>query len=459
MSFGEFRTLGEGHYMKIVKKVLTAAVAVTMISSMAACGSSSDSSDSAGSIYFLNNKPEIANSMKALAKEYTKETGVKFTVETAASQTYEQTLKSELSKSQPPTLFQVLGQVGLENWKDYAANMSDTEMYKQLTDKSLALKLNGSSEVQAVPVVSETYGIIYRKDLLQKYFEMPGASITDVKDINSFSALKTVADQIQANKSKLGLKGAFTSMGFDASTSWRWNTHLASIPLAYEFAKDKVTKQPATIKGTYLKQFKAITDLYIKDSTVKASELSGKTMNDALSDINTGAAVFFQNGSWAWPDLQSGGLKADQIGVLPIYMGIPGETNYGMSTGSETFWTVNKQAPEASQVATKKFLKWLITSDYGRKTWADTMGFTTSFKTFTGKYETDNPIMKAAEEYQKEGKKNVNWAFLYDPSDEYKTNLSDSMLQYVQGTGNWESVKTAFVNGWATEYKTAQENQ
>ncbi|MFT8640219.1 ABC transporter substrate-binding protein [Bifidobacterium sp.] len=445
--------------MKIARKALTAAIAVTMLSSLAACGSSSSSDDSTGSIYFLNNKPEIANSMKALAKEYTKETGVKFTVETAASQTYDQTLKSELSKSQPPTLFDVIGQVGLENWKDYAADMTDTEMYKQLTDKSLALTVSGSKGAQAVPVVSETYGIIYRKDLLQKYFDMPGASITNVKDIDSFSALKTVANEIQANKAKLGLKGAFTSMGFDASTSWRWNTHLASIPLAYEFAKDSIKKQPATIKGTYMKQLKAITDLYVKDSTVSASELSGKTMNDALSDINTGAAVFFQNGSWAWPDLKSGGLKADQIGVLPIYMGIPGESNYGMSTGSETFWTVNKQASAASQAATKKFLKWLITSDKGRKTWSQTMGFATSFKTFTGAYETDNPIMKAAEAYQKEGKKNVSWAFLYDPSDEYKTDLSDAWLQYVQGTGNWSKVKDAFVNGWATEYQTAKENQ
>lgn len=420
-----------------------------------ACGSSNDGAQKGG-IYYLNNKPEIAQSMKDLAATYTKETGVPFTVETAASGTYQQTLKSELAKNTPPTLFQVLGQVGLDTWSDYAGDMSDTAIYKQLNDQSMALKSDDGKQVLAVPVVSETFGIIYRKDLLKKYFEMPGASITNVKDIDNFKALKTVADEIQANKDTLGVKGAFTSMGFDASTIWRYHTHLANIPLAYEFEKDDITKQPASIKGTYLPQFKNIVDLYLKDSTTATSALSGATMDDALADINTGDAIFYQNGSWAWPDLVDGGLTADQIGVLPIYSGIPGEEDHGMSTGSETYWVINKKASTASQKATKDFVKWLITSDEGREAWSHTMGFTTPFKTFTGKYATDNPIIKAANAYQKAGKKNVQWAFLYDPSEEWKNDLGNALLEYGQGTGNWDAVKSAFVDNWAKEYTAAK---
>lgn len=321
-------------------------------------------------------------------------------MQTAASGTYQQSLKSELAKSQPPTLFQVLGQVGLDKWKDYAADMSDTEIYRQLKDPSLALTSDDGNQVLAVPVVTESYGIIYRKDLLDKYFKLPSASITSIKQLNSFAALKTVANEIQANKDQLGVKGAFTSMGFDPSTNWRYNTHLANIPLAYEFEKDTITKQPASISGTYLNDFKNIIDLYLKDSTTPTSALSSKTMDDALSDITTGQAVFFQNGSWSWPDLVDGGLTADQIGVIPIYIGAPGEENRGMSTGSETYWCINKKASPEAQKATKAFLKWLITSDEGRETWSHTMGFTTPFKTFTGKYATDNPIIKAADSYQ-----------------------------------------------------------
>lgn len=448
----------EAPFMRNTNKILSASLATMLIIGAAGCGGSDDSAK-AGGIYYLNNKPEIAESMKALAKEYTEETGVAFNVQTAASGTYQQSLKSELSKNQPPTLFQVLGQVGLDTWKDYAGDMSDTEIYKQLNDPKLALKSDDDSEVLAVPVVTETYGIIYRKDLLQKYFDMSGASVTSVEEIDNFNTLKTVAEEIQGNKDALGLKGAFASMGFDPSTMWRWSIHLANIPLANEFEKDSITKQPATIHGTYLKQFKNISDLYIQNTTVKATELSGKTMDDALSDINSGEAVFFQNGSWAWPDLVSGGLEAEQVGVLPIYTGVPDEENQGIATGSETFWCVNKQASEESQKATKDFLKWLITSDKGRETWSKTMGFTTPFKTFTGEYATDNPIVQAANDYNEAGKQNVPWAFLYIPTEDWKTNLGNSLLEYAQGTGDWNAVKNSFVDGWASEYEIAQSNK
>ncbi|WEV58904.1 ABC transporter substrate-binding protein [Bifidobacterium sp. ESL0728] len=447
--------------MKKGYTALAAGLALAMCASMGACGSSSKSSDTnaADGVYYLNNKPEIANSIQDLAKAYTKETGAPITVQTAASGTYQQSLKSELAKSAPPTLFQVQGPVVLNTWKAYAAEMSDTEIYKQLKDQSAVLRSQDGKQVLAVPVVTETYGLIYRKDLLQKYFDMPGASIKSVKGIKDFKTLKTVADEIQANKDKIGVKGAFTSMGFDSSTTWRWNIHLSNIPLAYEFEKDNITKQPETIKGTYLPQLKQITDLYLKDSTTATSELSGKTMNDAVDDLTAGDAVFFQNGSWSWPDLVQGGMKADQIGAIPIYTGIDGESDHGMATGSETFWCINKKASPKAQKATKDFLKWLITSDTGRKTWSKTMGFTTQFKTFTGKYDSGNPIMKASDAYAKAGKKNVAWDFVYIPSEEWKTDMSNALLEYSQGTSSWDKVKTAYVDNWAKEYQTAAAKQ
>ena len=57
---------------------------------------------------------------------------------------------------------------------------------------------------------------------------------------------------MQARKDELGIKGAFTSAGFDSSSDWRFKTHLANLPLYYEFKDDNVTEQPAKIKGTYL---------------------------------------------------------------------------------------------------------------------------------------------------------------------------------------------------------------
>ena len=183
------------------------AIAAMSVGTLAACGGSSSSSDSKGKVYYLNFKPESSDEWKKLAKDYTKETGVEVKVQTAASGTYEQTLKSEIAKSEAPTLFQVNGPVGYQNWKSYTDDMTDTEPYKQLINKDVALK--DGSKVVGVPYAMETYGLIYNKDLLAKYIATDGAKIKDVKDIDNFDTLKAVADDIQAKKDQLGVKGSF----------------------------------------------------------------------------------------------------------------------------------------------------------------------------------------------------------------------------------------------------------
>ena len=339
------------------------AIAAMSVGTLGACGSSSSSDDGKGKVYYLNFKPESNDEWQKLAKDYTKETGVEVKVQTAASGTYEQTLKSEIAKSEAPTLFQVNGPVGYQNWKSYTDDMTDTEPYKQLINKDVALK--DGSKVVGVPYAMETYGLIYNKDLLAKYIATDGAKIKDVKDIDNFDTLKAVADDIQAKKDQLGVKGAFTSAGFDSSSDWRFKTHLANLPLYYEFKDDNITKQPATVKGTYLPEYKNIFDLYLKDSTTEPTQLSSKTGDDATSEFSLGEAVFYQNGTWAWTDLQKNGMKAESIGMLPIYTGVKGEESQGLATGSENYWCINSKASDADKQATKDFLKWVVTSKTG----------------------------------------------------------------------------------------------
>ena len=431
------------------------AIAAMSLTGLAACGGSS-ADDGKGKVYFLNFKPEAADQWVALAKKYTDKTGVQVKVQTAASGTYEQTLKSELAKSDAPTIFQVNGQVDYQNWKGYTADLKDTGIYNELNNKDIALK--DGDKVVGIPYVMETYGIIYNKDLLKKYTELPGAKIKDAKEINSFDKLKEVSDDMQAKKDQLGIKGAFTSAGFDSSSDWRFKAHLANIPLSYEFKEDGVTTQPETIKGTYLPNFKNIFDLYLKDSTTAPSQLSSKTGNDANSEFALGEAAFYQNGTWAWADLQKAGMKPDQVGMLPIYIGAKGEENQGLATGSENYLCINAKASEADQKASKDFLNWVVTSDEGIKALSEDMGFTTPFKTFD-KVKSDNPLVEEAVEDSKSGKQQVAGNFTMMPSEEWKNQLGQAMLAYAQGTGSWDDVRKAFVDNWKTEYDNAHANQ
>ena len=88
----------------------------------------------------MNFKPEQDAQWQELAKLYTEETGVPVTVLTAASGNYETTLKSEMAKTDAPTLFQVNGPVGLASWKDYCYDLKDADITKELTSDAYELK-------------------------------------------------------------------------------------------------------------------------------------------------------------------------------------------------------------------------------------------------------------------------------------------------------------------------------
>lgn len=408
-----------------------------------------------GSVYYLNFKPEQADQWVALGEAYTAETGVPVTVVTAASGTYEQTLKSEMAKSEAPTLFQVNGPVGLASWKDYCYDLKDSAVYKDLSSDDFAL-IDADGSVKGIAYVIETYGLIYNKKLLNDYIAMDGAVISSIDEINNFDTLKKVADDIQAKKDDLGIEGAFASAGFDSSSDWRFKTHLANLPLYYEYKADGISSTEA-VKGTYLDNYKAIFDLYITDATCEPTLLSGKTGEDAASEFALGEAVFYQNGTWAYNDIKGNEVADEDLGMMPIYIGAEGEEKQGLCTGSENYWCVNSKASEADIQATLDFLQWVVESETGRNALAVDMGFVTPFTTFTEDYLPANPLVAAADADVKKGNTAVSWNFTTMPSEEWKNVLGSALLEYAQGTGQWDAVETAFVDNWAAEYQAANQ--
>lgn len=420
----------------------------------AAGAGTTDHTGETGKVYYLNFKPEQGKDWEALAATYTEETGVPVTVVTAASGEYETTLKSEMAKSNAPTLFQVNGPVGLASWKDYCYDLKDSEIYKQVKNDDFVLK--DGDAVNGIAYVIESYGIIYNKTLLDEYCHTEGAVISSADEINSFDKLKAVADDIQTKKDELGIMGAFACAGMDASSDWRFTTHLANLPIYYEY-KDKGIGSTEAIEGTYLDNYQKIWDLYITDSTCAPTLLSSKTGEDAVAEFASGDVVFYQNGTWAYNDCIADGLTDEELGMLPIYIGAPGEENQGLCTGSENYWCVNKKASEADIQATLDFLNWCITSDTGRDALTNTMGFLTPFKSFDEGYVPANPLVAAANEYIAAGKTAVSWNFASIPSLNWKNHVGSALTQYAEGKISWDDVKKVFITDWATEYALANQ--
>ena len=439
------------------KKLLSLGIAGTMaVALLAGCSSSGSSSSAAasgdtatseasaasttaaGKVYYLNFKPEQDEQWQALAKVYTEQTGVPVTVVTAASGEYETTLMSEMAKSDAPTLFQVNGPIGLANWKDYCYDLTGSDILGQLTSDTYALK-DGDATL-GIGYVIESYGLITNKTLLEK----AGYTIDDIK---SFEDLKKVAEDITARQDELGF-AAFTSAGMDSSSDWRYKTHLANLPIYFEYQEDGITSTDA-IKGTYLDNYKNIFDLYINNSTCAPTELAGKTADDSRNEFLAGEAVFYQNGSWEYVNLtQDGTFTDDDLAMIPIYFGVGDEANQGLCTGTENYWCVNSEAPEEDIQATLDFINWCVTSEEGTKAMANDMGFVIPFK---GAQESSNVFVKQDQEMTAAGKTPVSWNFTTMPSENWKNGVGSALTAYAAGTGDWDGVVTAFVDGWATE--------
>lgn len=470
--------------MKRMKRISALAVAaLTAAAVLTACGgnaasqaaSQAPASQAAGSgeaagakeIYFLNFKPEIADVYKDIAADYEKETGVKVNVVTAASGTYEQTLKSEIAKADAPTIFQINGPVGYESWKDYCLDLKDTELYGHLIDKSMAI--TSGDGVYGIPYVVEGYGIIYNNAILKKYFALPdkAASVGSADEINSFAALKAVAEDMTKNKSALGIDGVFASTSLTAGEDWRWQTHLLNVPMYYEF-RDRDKEAGSIVTGLAQKEisfgygdnYRNIFDLYLNNSTTAKGLLGSKSVDDSMAEFALGKAAMVQNGNWAWSQISgvSGNVvKAEDIKFLPIYTGVSGEEKQGLCIGTENYFCINGKVSEDKQKASADFLNWLYTSDKGKEYVTKKLGFIAPFDSFSDSERPDDPLAKEVTNWMsKKDIRTVEWAFESFPSQDYKNAVGAALLEYAQGGKTWDDVKSAVVDGWKTEKAKAQ---
>ena len=76
------------------------------------------------------------------------------------------------------------------------------------------------------------------------------------------------------------------------------------------------------------------------------------------------------------------------------------------------------------------------------------MGFTIPFK---ANLDSDNVLVNEANKYLEDGKTPVSWNFSTIPSETWKDGVGSALLEYAQGTGDWDAVVSAFVDGWAKE--------
>ncbi len=421
-------------------------------------GTNSNETVDTVTVRYLNFKPEVAPVYDKITAAYMEETGRKVIVETAANNTYEQTLTAKMATSDAPTIFQVNGPRGYSNWERYCAELNDTELYKHLTDPALALTVGDT--VYGIPNVVEGYGIIYNRAITDRYFalEERETDFTSMSDIINFDTLKALVEDMQAHKEELGINGVFACTSLKPGEDWRWQTHLANVPLYYEFTENNVD---LTGSGTeeidfqYADNFQNLFDLYLNNSTVSPKTLGSKIVDESMTEFALGQCAMVQNGNWAWNQISavSGNtVEAEDIKYLPMYTGIEGEEKQGLCIGTENYLCINAKASDVAQQAAADFLFWLYSSDTGKRFVTEELNFIAPFDTFSENEIPDDPLAKEVIRYmEQENTFTIPWLFTVFPSQTFKDDFGAALLQYAQGSKTWDEIKDTVITRWKEE--------
>ena len=445
-----------------MKKLIAMLLALALVFGLVACGGKTEApaateapkadapaaeapaeKKAEGSVYWLNFKPESDEALKELGALYESKTGVPVKVVTAASGTYEQTLTSQIDKSDAPTLIVVGNAAAVKNWGDYCYDLNGTPVAEEMATEAYHL-FDEDGKLCSIAYCYECYGIICNLELLAKAgYE---------KDyITNFATLKEVVEDVTARKDELGFS-AFTSAGMDGSSSWRYTGHLINAAYYWEYVDEPAAWEtcPPSIKGTYMDNFRQLYDLMVENSTTPRADLANGGF-DAGAEFANGEALFYVNGNWEWSNLEGKGMKAENLHMYPYYCGVEGEEMVGLNAGTENYWAVNAEAKEEDIQATLDFMYWVVTDPEASAIAVGTFG-SMPYKQAAA---PSNPFYGSANEYLAKGCGIMECVNGFQPNvDSYRATAVSAMNDYNANPSDatWAPVVSAFVDGWATQY-------
>ncbi len=443
---------------RITAIILLASMMISIGLILESCGKKAENE-----IYFLNFKPEIADKYKAISKTYEELTGVRVKFSTAAANSYEQTLKSEIAKKDAPTIFQINGPIGYESWKNYCADLKGTKIYSILSDPSLAIT-GSDGGVYGVPYVIEGYGIICNLAKFNEYFALSDRQsvINSFDEINNFAALETVVTDMTAHLDQLSINGVFGSTSLSGGEDWRWQTHLANVPFALEADEEgyNIGTGVPEISFKYHESMQRLFDLYLNNSVTERGLLGSKSVADSMAEFALGQCAMIQNGNWAWSqikDVKGNTVKEEDVRFLPLYTGTEADATLGLCIGTENYICINKNASEEKQHQAADFLYWLFSSQEGKRFVTDDLQFLTPFNTFSEEETPDDPLALEIRRWINDtSTESLPWSFVAFPGTAFKNDFGGALLKYAQGNSTWDEVVNTVKTRWKEEAAKAQ---
>ncbi|WP_416148957.1 ABC transporter substrate-binding protein [Salipaludibacillus sp. HK11] len=407
-----------------------------MIALVTACSFGSDNAgDDQITVDVFQFKVEFREQFEDLVAMYEDENpNVTINVQTlGGGSDYGATLRTNFSSGDEPDVFNFGGPTDRDEYREYLADLSDTEAAQLALDGTLDVATDGD-EIVGLPYNQEGYGLIYNK----RIFEEAGI---DPESISTYEDLESAVQELENKKEELGIDAAIALPGSEA---WVLGNHLANVFLAPEFNHNILEAYESdTVPFEKGDEMKRLLDLQATYSVQPVASLDYSQQVEELFSLERVAMI--QQGNWVYPTIydMDPDFAVDGIGFIPIP--VEGYENH-LPVGIPQHWAVNKNSDEEVIQAGKDFLDWMYTSEAGKDAVINDFNFIPAYEGYDASDIVD-PLSKQVYEYSEAGK-TIGWVFMGAPTAWSDDQLGTNMQRYLSDDMTWDEMIEESRNSW-----------
>lgn len=374
-------------------------------------------------------KQEIVNPLKEMAEVFSKShPNVSIDLEIVPNDSMT-VLKTRMSSGQAPDIIQLQSYANVFEFANagWLLDLSKEPVMNKIVP-STKNSVTYQGKIYALPMDVAGIGIIYNKDIFQKY---------GLKPPTTFKELQTVSATLKKNKVT-----PFASM-FKANWSLGHFLSMAHTTLAGSKVLPWIKSMNAG-KASYgdpvnVKELFKILDFYKANSDPKAAEFD---WNEQQASFAKGEAAMMVQGLWSYGAAITTNSKL-KCGFIPFpCTNNPKDAKLYADVDS-TFALSTTSSPERIKAA-KQFLQWLATPE-AIKIWVEKCKLVPTFKGANVK-TMDAPFQDLVS-YLDSGKTNP-WAFSMYPVAAFEDATKNGAQEYIFGRKNAEQVVQYIDETW-----------
>lgn len=389
--------------------------------------------NSARALKIFNFKVEMAEELSALTKRYQKEKGIRIELDTCGGGCdYSAELKTRFNSGDKPDLFFVAGYTDLDLWQEYLEDLTDEPWADDMQELAKPA-ITKDGKIYGMPLAMEGWGFIYNKQL----FRTAGIDTLPT----TLSGLRETAERLKA--------AGIQPFENGYAEWWVLGNHLLNT--AFALQPDPAGYIEQLSRGDVKLADNGIFHSWINliDLTLEygqPSPLQTDYYNQVMHFAN-GQAAMMQQGSWTQLQLDKLAPGLD-IGFLPMPVSDEAAQMDKLQIGVANYWVVLKHSEMEEEA--KAFLRWLVSSEDGRRFIVDEAKLIPAFKSIPVTEQRLGPLAADIMQYIQEDK-TLPWLWQRYPGYEATTSqMAVQMQAYIGGQIDRKRLLEEFQRIWDT---------